>query len=98
MRVLLDTNVVLDLLLRRAPWEGEVLALQEAAERHGVVFCVTSLTIANVFYICRRQVGTTRALECVRSCLELFDVLSVGRQALESAVSLGGIDYEDNMP
>lgn len=97
MRVLLDTNVVLDSLLQRPPWHDEADAILRAADRREVVCVLTALSIANMFYIGRRFVGTDQARADIRVCLHRFEVLSVDRQTLLDADVLLGNDFEDNI-
>jgi predicted nucleic acid-binding protein len=97
MRVLLDTNVLLDSLLQRAPWHGESDAILQAADRGEVVCALTTLSIANLFYIGRRFVGTAQARTDIRACLNRFDILPISRQTLLDADGLTGNDFEDNI-
>jgi len=97
MRVLLDTNVVLDLLLNRTPWEKEAAAIAQAGDEKRLTVAVTVLSIANVSYVARRQVGEQRAKDAVGACLQAFEVLPVDRASIEIAYRLPGRDLEDNI-
>ena len=97
MRVLLDTNVLLDSMLQRPPWHSDADAILHAAGRGAVTVAVTALSIANLFYIGRRIVGTDQARTDVRTCLNTLQVLAVDRQALMDADALAGSDFEDNI-
>lgn len=97
MRVLLDTNVVLDSLLARAPWNAESDEILRAADRGDAVCAFTTLSIANLFYVGRRLVGLVQARNEVRVCLQRFDVVGVGRQTLLNADAMPGTDFEDNI-
>ena len=97
MRVLLDTNVILDSLLQRLPWHREADAILHAAGRGEVTCAVTVLSIANLFYIGRRLVGTKQARSDVRLCFNTLQVLAIDRQVLVDADSLAGSDFEDNI-
>lgn len=95
MRVLIDTNVVLDVMLAREPFvaaSAEVLSRVEAGELTG---CVCATTVTTLHYLATQAVGPERALAEVRKVLSLFEVAPVGRSILESALELGFKDYED---
>ena len=97
MRVLLDMNIVLDVLLQRMPWQIEAEAIL-AAVREGRLLCgAASLTVTNVFYVARRLVGLDRARKIVRECLQTLEIVDVGRRELEIADSFPGTDFEDNL-
>lgn len=97
MRVLLDTDVLLDSLLQRTPWHVESDEILRRAAGGEVDLAVVSLTLANLFYVGRRTVGTERARSEVRRIAMTFEVLSVDRQTILDADSLPGADFEDNI-
>lgn len=70
MRVLLDTNIVLDYLLDRAPWADEAEAIWQTQDRDEIHAFVTATTMTNLFYAARKLVGYERAMRCVVSCLD----------------------------
>jgi predicted nucleic acid-binding protein len=97
MRVLLDTNVVLDVLLRREPWREAAEALWQANDDGRLVGYVTATTLADVFYVARRLTDLQRARQAVQVCLDAFEIASVDRSRLERAQQLSGSDFEDNV-
>jgi predicted nucleic acid-binding protein len=97
MRVLLDTNVILDSMLQRPPWHVEDDAILQAAAS-GQVTCVTTpLSLATVFYVGRRVVGTAVARTAMRQHLAAFAVLPIDKQTLLDADAMLGSDFEDNI-
>jgi predicted nucleic acid-binding protein len=44
VQVLLDTNILLDVLLKRLPWEAEAAAIWQASEESRLVSSVTDPT------------------------------------------------------
>lgn len=97
MRVLLDTNVVLDSLLARPPWHRDADEILRRSQPGVLDLAVSALTIANVFYVGRKLVGTVRARQDVRRCLSGFEILPVDAQTLLDADALPGSDFEDNV-
>ena len=49
MRVLLDTNVLLDVLLAREPWLAEAAAVWRASDDRRIVGYLTASTITDIF-------------------------------------------------
>ena len=97
MRVLLDTNVLLDSLLQRAPWHVEADEILRQAKPGVLDLSVVALSLANLFYIGRRIVGTEQARADVRRVALTFDVLAVDRTTILQADALPGSDFEDNI-
>ena len=73
MRVLLDTNILLDVLLQRSPWVDDSARVWRAADDGRFDGCIAAVSPPNIFYIVRRLHDATRARECVKICLEAFD-------------------------
>lgn len=95
MRVLFDTNVVLDVMLDREPHaetSAEILSRVESGDLTG---CICATTVTTIHYLTARAVGSERALVEVRKLLSLFEIASVNRAVLETALELGFSDYED---
>ena len=97
MRVLLDTNILLDILLKRLPWEAEAVAIWRASEESRLISNVTSLSVANMFYVARRHAGQEKAIRAVHQCLQVCNILPVDRSTLQAGLALPGKDFEDNL-
>jgi predicted nucleic acid-binding protein len=97
MRVLLDTNVALDVLLSREPWLEDSQALWLAADDGLLSACVSATSLNDIYYVARKVADVPRARQSVKLCLDAFEVLAVDRAALERAQQLTGPDFEDNL-
>ena len=97
MRVLLDTNVILDVLLNRAPWVTEAKAVWQAHEDGRITGYMTATTMTDIFYLARRLIDRATARTAVRTCLDTFEICEVNRSVLEQAQTLAGNDFEDNV-
>lgn len=95
MKVLFDTNVILDVLLDREPHaaaSAEILSRVEAGEVSGWL-CAT--TVTTLFYLITKAADSQRALTDIRKLLSLFEIAPVNRPVLEAALTLGFSDFED---
>lgn len=97
MRVLLDTNVLLDVLLERVPWVKDSGEVWQAHEQGRISAYVMACAINDIFYIARRLKTLETAYEAVKLCLETFELCEVSRQTLEWARKLPGNDFEDKL-
>ena len=92
MKVCFDTNVLLDVRLRRPRWIESAKAINRS-EKEGVVL-ISTLTLANVSYI----IGDSRLSRCAAEIdwmLESFTLLTLGEGEARAARKLGLDDYED---
>ena len=95
MKILLDTNIVLDVLMDRLPHSEAATELFSRVEDGTVIGYLCGTTITTVFSLAAKTVGTPRAQEEIRKLLQLFEVAPVNRHVLESALTLDFNDFED---
>lgn len=95
MRILLDTNIVLDFLLRRP--EGFVNADQIFVHLQNREFdeYVNPITPLNAFYTCRKEIGKPAATRSVQDILRLVYIAPTDKMVLNDAFGMGFSDYED---
>lgn len=95
MRVLLDTNVVLDLILERESWVEEAEAIFFAQARGLISAYISAITPGTAYYIARRTIGSAAARQAIADLLKITRVCVVDFGVLQSAVGLPVADYED---
>jgi predicted nucleic acid-binding protein len=97
VRILIDTNIVLDLLLERDPFVEDAINLFDQIERGNLAGYITATTITNIFYIIRKTEGREVALAAINRLLIGLQLCAVDRQTVETALSLGLKDFEDSI-
>ena len=97
MKVLLDLNVVLDVILNRQPWVVDSLAVWNAQQSGEFEGFLAATEITNLFYIVERIAGTSAARNAVGVCLNAFTVVAIDRTVLQAAETFSGTDFEDNV-
>ena len=97
MKILLDLNVVLDLVLDRSPWVDDAKRLTERVLSGALQGYICATSIPTLFYVTRRTAGPARSLVAVQRCLSTFDVVPVTGDMLRQAAAMPGDDFEDNV-
>ncbi|MFZ1027479.1 MAG: PIN domain-containing protein [Limnoraphis robusta] len=95
MKVLLDTNIILDQLLEREPFYIESNALFDEIRLKRVIGYVTATTLTDIFYIAKKQKGTRVAQQYIRDLLMTMQICPVNRKILEAAIASNSDDFED---
>jgi predicted nucleic acid-binding protein len=95
MRVLLDTNVILDFLLDREPFSEAAAAVWQASEDGLIEAYVSAITPVNVYYITRRLHDVAKAHYVVAGLLTACQVCPRDATILQQALELPFRDYED---
>ena len=96
MRVLIDTNVILDVLLNRLEFlEFSAAVLKRLWERQFRGY-VAATTLTNIYFIVRRATRNTEvAMTAVDKTLQWCEVAPVNRRVLDAARFADMNDFED---
>jgi predicted nucleic acid-binding protein len=94
-RVLIDTNVVLDVLLERKPHLAASAAVWDAVESGDAEGYLAAHAITTIHYLAQKQLGTRRAKRVIASLLQVFRVAAVDGKVLGDALQYETPDFED---
>lgn len=97
MKILVDTNVWLDLILHRAPFEEDSKGCLMACVEESVDLCVAATSLKDVFYIASRCLDADEAYRAIRLILEIATATSVDDLVCRNALELEKPDYEDGI-
>ena len=95
MRVLFDTNIVLDVLLNRQPHVATAAKLMAYVHDKRIDGLLGATTLTTVHYLAAKTVGTARARKHIVTLLSLFEVAAINRVVLAGALALPFRDFED---
>jgi len=95
VRVLLDTNVVLDVLLDREPFVQDSARVMDQVERGFLTGLLCATTVTTLAYLAGKTVGRKQAVHQMRQLLHLFEVAPVTRAVLDAALDSKTTDFED---
>jgi len=95
MRILFDTNVLLDVLLARAPFAATASRLLSLADRGEIEGVLGATTVTTLHYLINKAIGRRRAFEHVRELLAIFTVAPVDHETLVRALEQKMPDFED---
>jgi len=95
VRVIVDTNVVLDVLLARKLFVSAAVQLFGLIERGQVegMLCATSVTTLD--YLLTQSLSRAESRETLRRLLRLFEIAPVTRAVIEEALQSRMTDFED---
>ncbi|MBF0274559.1 MAG: PIN domain-containing protein [Nitrospinae bacterium] len=97
MKVLLDTNVVLDILLNREPFVDDAAMIVSKIERGELTGFLCATTITTIHYLATKSIGSQKAEKHIQTLLALFEIAPVNRIVLENALKGKWKDYEDSV-
>jgi predicted nucleic acid-binding protein len=95
LKIIFDTNIVLDVLLDREPFSTFAALLFSKVERGELSGYLCATTITTIHYLIHRALGDRQAQKHVANLLSLFEVAPVNRAVLEGALRSRFEDFED---
>lgn len=93
--LLVDTNVVLDVILRRAPWARDAALLLDAIARAKARGFIAGHAVTTVHYVVEKEQDRTTAVTAVGDILQLLTVVPLGAAEFQRALALNLNDFED---
>ncbi len=95
MKVLLDTNVVLDVLLDRKPHVADSARIFRLVEEGQVAGLLCATTLTTLDYLLTQSLGRPDSRSVLARLLRLFDIAPVTRAVIEGALRSEMADFED---
>ena len=97
-RLLVDTNVVLDLLAKREPFYDSAAKLFSLADKKKIALSISSLTFATTSYVLTKLKTADKSREILRRFRVLVKVLSLDDKVIDLALNdLNFKDFEDGL-
>lgn len=106
MRILLDTNVVLDYLLKNEPFYLDAQQIWMAHAKGQIICSITASSLTDIYYVAHRharRVGLAApkpkqfARQAVQFCLTQLNIHPIDLGLLNTAFAYQGDDFEDNV-
>jgi predicted nucleic acid-binding protein len=97
MKVLVDANVVLDVLLDRKPHFAASAAVWSAGETGAAQCLLAAHAVTTIHFLIRREQGAAKAREALRLLLRVFGVAPVDEGNIREALELHALDFEDSV-
>lgn len=94
-KVLLDTNIILDIALKREPHFADSAALFKNLDGKNIHAFITATTITDIYYISKKAKDHSTAIRFISHLLEIVDVLGVNKETVLLSLQSDVADFED---
>ena len=96
MKVLVDTNVVLDVLLKQAAFYKDSFTVFQLSDSGSINGVLAAISITNAFYVLKKTgKSTAEVYQDMDDISEIFTVASVSETTVSGALALRWKDFED---
>ena len=96
-KVFIDSDVVLDFLTKREPFQEAAMRIFEYANQGKLKLFVSSLAINNINYVISKLESAEKAKRQLMVLLELIEILPVGKSTVKKSLFSDFKDFEDGL-
>ena len=94
-KVLLDTNIILDIALKREPHFEHSAKIFELIDSKLILGFITATTVTDIYYISKKDKGNKIAIEFISNLISVVDVIGVDKNTILHALQSKIVDFED---
>lgn len=95
MKVMIDTNVILDVLCKRPDFYEDSAIIFKLCEVKKISGVMSSLTVSNIYYILRKELDAVKTKEILDILFLIFSVADLKADDLKKAIDTKFRDYDD---
>jgi predicted nucleic acid-binding protein len=98
MNVLIDTNVILDILLKREPYFQDAVRVNLLSEVGHINGYMSASAVTDIYYIAKKELkDKDLVLRLISDILKTIHVASVTESNINEALNLRWKDFEDSV-
>ena len=96
MKVLVDTNVILDVLLKQEPFYKDSFVIFQLADNRNINGVLAAISMTNVFFLLRKtKKDSAEVYRLMDDLAAIFTVAPVNETTVTNALALRWKDFED---
>lgn len=95
MKILFDTNVILDVILNRQPFASNAILLMAAVEEKRIQGFLCATTLTTIDYLVSKALGTAQSRATLKKLLQLYEIAAVDYPVIQAAIESEIKDFED---
>lgn len=96
MKILVDTNIILDVLLKREPHNKAAQVIMTKCADREIAGYLAAHSIPNIFYVLRKEYSQEERRKFIRNLCEIFRISDLNAEKIISAIDNGQFsDFED---
>lgn len=95
MKVLIDTNVILDVLCNRSEFVEDSSRVWKYCEVNQIEGYISALSVPNIVYILRKELTPQKTQQLIQQILMIFEVIDLKSFDLKNAAEMLSSDFED---
>ncbi len=95
MKVLIDTNIILDVLCKRPDFYEDSAKVFKLCEVKRISGVISALSVPNIMYILRKELDAEKTKEILDNLSLIFSIADLKADDLKKAAAMEFKDFED---
>ena len=95
MKLMIDTNILLDVLCAREKFLKRSLSVWRLCEDESVTGCISAVSVPNIIYILRKEIDPEKITLIVERLSNIFEITDLRESDLKAAAAMHSRDFED---
>ena len=95
MKILIDTNIIIDYLSDRTPFADHAEQLIELCEQGEVEGFLSASAVTDIYYILRKTANHEKIIDSLKILFSVLNIAEVGKSDLLRAMEMDMGDFED---
>lgn len=98
MNILIDTNIILDVLLKREPFFYDSAKILNLSKKDSMKLFVSASAITDIYYIANQTLRNKMKIKILLlKLLKIVSIASVSEDTIKNALELPWKDFEDSV-
>ena len=100
MTVFLDSNIILDILLKNSDFCDESKKVLKLADTNPIDFFISATSITDIFYIAHKQATNDEKQDVKKHLQDLLEIISIAgidESCIRNALNSSWTDFEDSV-
>jgi predicted nucleic acid-binding protein len=97
LKVLIDTNIIVDVALERQPFYPDSQKILSIAYHQQIEGYISASTVSDLYYIIRKVKGRSLTLEFLQGIVTFCPIAAVDRSVIAMALTVNFKDFEDSI-
>ena len=98
MKLLIDTNILLDVLLKREPFYYKAVEVLELVQYDNVQEYVSAAAVTDIYYIAYKYLKDKELVrQLLKRLMGIVSIAAVSEKEIEEALELAWNDFEDSV-
>ena len=98
MEILIDTNIILDAILKRTPFDIDAYNILKMADENKINAYIAAFSVTDIYYFISKNLTHEERIRAIKALFNIMDVVSVSKTDIEKAMLLPEYkDLEDSL-